>query len=382
MNQDQFVSAHEQQWLTLEVLSNPGLRAEILQPNKTGKRRNKRHQQNPYYEKIMALKPELITEADFPSLYRDVCQHLSLAQSRRYSPYLIERLSFLVAQAHQFFYRHSHVYGESASRSLMRFFTHTFPQTVRNESLWLWFSSAVFYLPLIAMIVIIQIWPEFVYSVLSPDAVSGMEGMYDPQAEHIGRERGSDSDSLMFGFYIFNNTSIGFRTFATGLVFGIGSLVTLMFNGLYIGAVAGHLTEVGYGATFWSFVIGHSAMELTAIALSGAAGLKLGFSLLMPGRKSRYQAMLDAAKIAVRIMAGAAIMFVIAAFIEAFWSSSQTVAVEIKFALGSLLWFLVFAYFAFVGRHQELGRSQGNAGIAGSKAETGAEAGNSGAGIG
>ncbi|MDX2504570.1 MAG: stage II sporulation protein M [Gammaproteobacteria bacterium] len=353
MTQDQFISAHEQQWLILEVLLNPALKPELIKRRKKRAGRKKQVVQSPYGEKIAALSPDLIRKADFPGLYREVCQHLSLAQSRRYSPYLIERLSFLIDQSHQVFYRHSHVYGESAIASLLTFFTRTFPQTVRMEVNWLWLSSAVFYLPLITMLVIIQIWPEFVYSVLPPDSVSSIESMYDPLAEHIGRERGSDSDSLMFGFYIFNNTSIGFRTFASGLIFGIGSLFTLMYNGLYIGSIAGHLTQVGYGTTFWSFVSGHSAMELTAIALSGAAGLKLGFSLLIPGRKSRYQAMLDAAKISVKIMAGAAVMFFIAAFFEAFWSSTQTIAVNVKYVVGIVMWLLVISYFAFVGRKTE-----------------------------
>lgn len=48
------------------------------------------------------------------------------------------------------------------------------------------------------------------------------------------------------------------------------------------GAIAGHLTDIGYGQTFWPFVIGHGAFELTAIALAGAAGLKLGWALLAP----------------------------------------------------------------------------------------------------
>ncbi|NOQ80622.1 MAG: stage II sporulation protein M, partial [Gammaproteobacteria bacterium] len=296
---------------------------------------------------------ELISNADFPALFREVCQHLSLAQSRRYSPYLIERLSFLIDQAHQTFYRQSHVYGDSTLGALITFFSQTFPQTVRNESKWLWFSSAVFYLPLILMIVMIQIWPEFVYSIMAPDTVSGMEAMYDPQAEHIGRERGSDSDSKMFGFYVFNNTGIGFRTFATGLLFGVGSIFTLLFNGLYIGAIAGHLTQIGYGSTFWPFVSGHSAMELTAIALSGAAGLKLGFSILIPGRKSRYQSMLDAARISVKIMAGAALMFFMAAFLEAFWSSSQNISANVKYSVGIGMWLLVLSYFTFVGHAQK-----------------------------
>lgn len=370
MNQEQFIHAHEQQWLILEVLLNPGLKQALNTTSEFKKswfnkwrekraiKKKKVLSKSPYKEKIAALNPDVISNADFPELYRDVCQHLSLAQSRRYSPYLIERLSFLIDQAHQVFYRQSHVHGESVLGSLVTFFTRTFPQTVRNESQWLWFSSAVFYLPLILMIIIIQIWPEFVYSVMSPDTVAGMEAMYDPLAEHIGRERGSDSDSKMFGFYIFNNTGIGFRTFATGLLFGIGSLITLMFNGLHIGAAAGHLTQIGYGSTFWPFVSGHSAMELTAIALSGAAGLKLGFSLLIPGRKSRYQAMLDAAKISVKIMAGAAVMFFIAAFIEAFWSSSQSIAANIKYTAGIVMWLTVIAYFAFVGHERSKSHKQ------------------------
>ncbi len=345
MNQDQFIHTHEQQWLLLEALLKPEQRK-----SKKAKGKKKAAWESPYREKIAALKPEMIAQADFPALYREVCQHLSLAQSRRYSPYLIERLSFLVERAHQVFYYPGHQYGNSAMAGLWLFFSQTFPQTIRNESRWIWLSSAFFFLPLIIMIVLIQFWPEFVYSIIDPDTVAGMEAMYDPQADHIGRERGSDSDSKMFGFYIFNNTGIGFRTFATGLLLGVGSIFTLLFNGFHIGAIAGHLTQIGYSSTFWSFVAGHSAMELTAIALSGAAGLKLGFSILIPGRKTRYQSMLDAARISVKIMAGAMLMFFLAAFLEAFWSSSQTIPLMIKYAVGVILWLLVFFYFLFAGR--------------------------------
>lgn len=363
MNQEQFIIAHEQQWLIMEVLLDPVLLKEMTEESSSNiswfkqwkKRREDKKKKTitPYKEKILALKPAQILNTDFPELYREMCQHLSLAQSRRYSPYLIDHLSSLIDRAHQKFYRQSHVHSESVFSAFLTFFIHQFPQTVRNESRWLWLSSAVFYLPLIFMIVLIQLWPEFVYSVMSPDQVAGMEGMYDPQADHIGRERGSDSDSQMFGFYIMNNTGIGFRTFATGLMFGVGSLITLMFNGLYIGAAAGHLTQIGYGSTFWPFVSGHSAMELTAIALSGAAGLKLGFSILIPGRKSRYQSLLDAAKIAVNIMAGAAVMFFMAAFIEAYWSSSQTIDSQIKYIVGIAMWLMVFSYFAFSGQEKK-----------------------------
>ena len=41
----------------------------------------------------------------------------------------------------------------------------------------------------------------------------------------------------MFGYYIRNNTGIGFQTFAGGLLLGLGTLFFLVFNGFYIGAV-------------------------------------------------------------------------------------------------------------------------------------------------
>ena len=87
-----------------------------------------------------------------------------------------------------------------------------------------------------------------------------------------------------------------------------------------IGAVAGYLTQLGYSETFWSFVIGHGAFELTAIALAGAAGLKLGWALLAPGRLPRGEALRLAAIRAVRLLGGAALFLLIAAFIEAYWS--------------------------------------------------------------
>ena len=47
----------------------------------------------------------------------------------------------------------------------------------------------------------------------------------------------------MFGFYVMNNVGIGFRSFAGGIFLGLGSALILVFNGLFIGAAAGHLTH-------------------------------------------------------------------------------------------------------------------------------------------
>lgn len=284
-------------------------------------------------------------DLDLPTAYRQICQHYALANSRMYSPILVERLNRMVVRGHQTLYSSRSQF----LKSILAFFASEFPALVRQEWRVMTVASALFYVPFFAMIILMQFMPELVYSVLDANNVRSMESMYDPSNQVIGRERGSDSDLLMFGHYIRNNTGIGFQVFAGGMLYGIGTLFFLLFNGLVIGAVAGHLTQLGFINTFWGFVLGHGAFELTAIVVSGAAGLKLAMALIAPGRKSRVKALIDNGKVGIKIMYGAATLFIMAAFVEAFWSS-MVLPVAIKYTVAACLWALVIAYFWLVGR--------------------------------
>ena len=84
-----------------------------------------------------------------------------------------------------------------------------------------------------------------------------------------------------------NNIGIAFQCFAGGLFVGIGSLFFLVFNGAATPArIAGYLTARGLGENFYSFVVTHGAFELTAIVLSGAAGLRSAMRCWRPGRRT------------------------------------------------------------------------------------------------
>jgi uncharacterized membrane protein SpoIIM required for sporulation len=282
----------------------------------------------------------------FPENYRLVCHQLSLARSRHYSPLLVERLEKLVINAHQIYYkRKTHLL-----LSVMIYFTSGFTQSIRKEWRWVLFSSILFFGTFLGMLISLQYYPDMVYTIISGEQLAQMESMYDPSQDKIGRNRDSGTDFQMFGFYIFNNTGIGLKTFASGLLFGIGSVITLIFNGLTIGGVAGYLTYIGYSSTFWPFVSGHSALELSAIVLSGAAGFKLGFSIISPGRKSRLRSLRDSASEAVYMMYGVATMFIMAAFVEAYWSSMPDISDMFKYSVGIANWLLLLAYFIFAGR--------------------------------
>jgi uncharacterized membrane protein SpoIIM required for sporulation len=308
----------------------------------------RRRNEATWRELEQALRPDAPPElrARFPRIYRRTCQHLAVARTRLYSARLIEHLDQLVLAGHQRLYGS----GPAHRGRLGTFFGTDFPRAVRQEWRLVLVSALVFFLPLLGMLVAPQVDPDVVYTVLDADTLVEMEGMYEPGEDRVGRSRDSDSDVLMFAFYVYNNTGIGFRTFAGGLLFGIGTLFILFYNGLVIGTVAGHLTRIGYGEPFWSFVAGHSALELTAVVLSGAAGLRLGLALLAPGRRRRREALRLGAATAVRIVGGAAAMFLAAAFVEGFWSSMTFPPPGLKYATGILFWVLVLGYLLLQGR--------------------------------
>lgn len=283
--------------------------------------------------------------AEMPLRYRRLCQDLALAADRQYSPDLVDRLNHLALRGHHQLYANR---GRQSQR-LIDFFLVSFPALVREEWRVVGAAALLFYGPLLLLLAALQLFPDFVHYILSPAQIARFHEMYDPANRNIGM-READTNLAMFGFYIWNNVRIGFQTFAGGILAGVGSVWFLGANGVIIGAVAGYLTQVGYGPTFWSFVSGHSSLELTAIVISGAAGLRLGLAVIAPGNLTRKAALVAAAKPAVRLMYGAATLFFAAAFVEAFWSPHSGIPFELKISAGIAGWAVLLGYLVFAGR--------------------------------
>lgn len=283
----------------------------------------------------------------FAPRYRKLCHLHALAEDRRYSSHLVDTLSDLVVRGHQQLYRRK----QPIAHQLTRFIVAEFPRLVRQQQSYIWWATALLYLPAILLFLAILWQPDLVYTITSPEQVGQFEAMYDPSNRVLGSARDSETNMQMFGHYIQNNISVSFRTFASGIMLGVGSIFFLVFNGLFFGAVAGHLTNAGFTETFFTFVIAHGSFELTAIAIAGAAGLKLGYSLLAPGNLTRLESLKRGAAVAIKLMYGVIIMLVIAAFIEAFWSSNNIFDPWQKYLVGGFLWLLVVSYFIFSGRN-------------------------------
>jgi uncharacterized membrane protein SpoIIM required for sporulation len=279
-------------------------------------------------------------------LYRRACEQLALARARAYPAYLIDRLEQLTADAHQLIYQQV----ELGWSRLRRMVSHDFPRAVRAHSAYVWTALAIFAIPTLVLGYAVYLRPELILTVVDQSTASSFEQMYSNSAAALGRTRDAQGDWVMFGYYISNNIGVAFQCFAGGLFAGLGSLFFLAFNGAYGGAIGGYLTAKGLSDTFYSFVVTHSAFELTAIVLSGAAGLRIGHALLAPGRCTRLQALVNASKESAVVIYGVVVMLIIAAAIEAFWSSAKWIPLTMKYGVAACCWLAVLTYLSLQGR--------------------------------
>ena len=323
----QFEQLHQEEWSELEIaIGSVGLQT---------------------LSKTMTLAPA--SGARVALLYRRACEHLALARARAYPAYIIDRLERITEEAHQLIYHRPEV-GLGRLRHVL---AHEFPASVRAHRRYVAVAAAVFVLPMLIVGALVYARPELILSVVSAQTAASFEDMYSPTAASIGRVRTASTDWIMFGFYIRNNIGVSFQCFAGGLFAGLGTLFFLAYNGAFAGALAGFLTDRGLSSTFYSFVATHSAFELTAIVLSGAAGLRIGHSLLAPGRLRRRPALVRAAQDTAVLLYGVVAMLIIAAFVEAFWSSARWLPPAVKYTVAAICWTAVILYFTRQGRHAD-----------------------------
>jgi uncharacterized membrane protein SpoIIM required for sporulation len=228
-----------------------------------------------------------------------------------------------------------------------------FPQTIRREWRLFWLCSAVFWLPFFAMMLSANHDISWVQATLGGDGMTAMEEMYGGKEEQISHLRNKfGSNFMMFCYYIQHNVGIDFQIFAGGMLAGIGTIFFLIFNGIYLGAAAGYVNHAGNPESFWTFVAGHSSPELLGMIVSGMAGMRLGLAIVRPGRLPRSRALTEAAKQALPLIYGAALMTIFAASIEGFWSA-LVLPSAVKYTVGIIGWVLFILYFTLAGRRFE-----------------------------
>lgn len=122
----------------------------------------------------------------------------------------------------------------------------------------------------------------------------------------------------MFVRIAYNNISVAFRAVVYGVLFGIGTILILWYNGLMLGVFQYIFFSQGLGWQSVLVVWIHGTLEISAIVISGCAGLILGKGFLFPGTYTRLQSFLRSAKDAMKICISLIPIFIVAAFFESY----------------------------------------------------------------
>lgn len=151
--------------------------------------------------------------------------------------------------------------------------------------------------------------------------------------------------AFMSGYIMVNNIGVAIKSFAFGIGAGVMTLYVVFFNGAMLGALSAYLeVQKADMANYWSLILPHGFIELTAIVIAAAAGLKIGYALLVPGQLGRISAVIKSAKEGAMLMPGVIGMLVIAGLIEGFITPSS-LSIPFKFVFAGMTVVLMGLYF-------------------------------------
>jgi uncharacterized membrane protein SpoIIM required for sporulation len=158
-------------------------------------------------------------------------------------------------------------------------------------------------------------------------------------------------NAIFSSFIMTNNIKVSFGAFALGGTAGIGTAALLFYNGILLGELGAIFARHDLTIPFWALILPHGVIELTAIAIAGAAGFLVAKALLAPGDRGRRAALAHEGREAVQLVAGCAALLVVAGLIEGFVTPQPWIPAEGKLAIGGLT--AVFL-FALLGVNEEL----------------------------
>jgi len=279
------------------------------------------------------------TAARFSVLYRAACADLALADAYQLPPDTVQYLHQLVGRAHNQLYR-SRTFNVRGW--VDRLFVEV-PQRLFADNC-LRLAFCVFWGVFLMSGMMAYRSPEFAEAVIKKPFMMRLEEDFARPVSNRPPGMGPG----MVGFYICNNASIGLRCFAFGLLLGVGGLFATVFNASFLGACFGYMGTLPQHENFFDFVTAHGPFELTAVVLSAAAGMRLGFSLVDTRGFTRTASLRLAADESVPTVCAAIIMFLLAALIEGFLSPSAA-PYPVKAAVGVISAAMLMYYFVFLG---------------------------------
>jgi uncharacterized membrane protein SpoIIM required for sporulation/uncharacterized RDD family membrane protein YckC len=302
----------------------------------------------------LASLPE-VQVSRFAALYREVAADLARARTYRASPELLYTLERAVGAGHNLLYAPA----PRSARVAWRWLAGGFPALVRRRARVIIAAALLLFGPALVCFAAVADRPDRAHALVPAGMIARAEQGAERQQEGRGYV---DVPEIMMPLFssgiIANNVQVTFFAFAGGIFAGLGTALILLLNGMLLGGVAGLFFAERLNLYFWSFVLPHGIIELTAICIAGGAGLWLGSALVLPGRRTRRNVLVERAREAVALLVGAGALLLLAGLIEGFISPSVLpAAVKMAFAAVSAL--VLFAYLLLAGRGEPTAATAG-----------------------
>jgi uncharacterized membrane protein SpoIIM required for sporulation len=272
-------------------------------------------------------------------LYQRVSTHLSMLRSASSDSLMIGRLSSLIARAR------SAVTGAHAplSSAFTRFWTVSFPVVAYRSWRW-WLGTAVAFF---AVVVVIACWVAG-----SPDVQSaiGTPSDIDELVNHDVGSYYSEHPAAAFALQVWvNNSWVAAQCIALSVVLGLPIPLVLFQNAANLGLIAGLMFHAGKGGVLLGLLAPHGLLELTAVFLAAASGMRLGWSVISPGDRPRGQVLAEQGRAVVSVAVGLVGVLLVSGLIEALVTPSP-LPTFVRVGIGIIAEAAFLSYIGYFGR--------------------------------
>ena len=266
-------------------------------------------------------------------LYRQVAADLSVLRRDETARTYTDQVNMLLARAHHIIYSRK----KAGWAALLHFLKDEYPAIFQKQMPYVLASLMVSVAWGILGAALTSAQPQFMRHYVGPAMIATME-QHKMWTESIVSVAPQETSHIMT-----NNLTVSFLTFAGGIIFGIGTFLLLLNNGMMLGVIAAACHQYGMSIALWSFVVPHGSLELPAIIIAGGAGFRIGRAMLFPGGYRWKESVARGGIDASRLVSGVIPMLVVAGCLEGFFSPSHA-PVWLKFTVGALLFTLLLTW--------------------------------------
>lgn len=299
MTEDQFLSRHSATWRELETTCQ--------KINKQG---------------MKSLTTSEIKR--YLTLFKLTSHHLAYAKTHYTGSQSIAYLNTLVTTCNTNVYTTQKPKLTSSFPSLIT----TYSNILKKYRTYILFSFGLFLFGGLLSFLLVYFKPEYAGLFMDQELIDSIT------QNGSSSSTGSWNYPLMSSYIMINNITVSLKAFIFGVTLGLGTAYILYKNGLLLGSLTAMFYLYGDPIHYWSLILPHGVIELTAIFISGAAGFILAKSLLIPGKLTRKASVIQGSHNALGLMGGVVIFLIIAGLIEGFFTPlAISVTAKLLFAL-------------------------------------------------